>query len=91
MLVNLPKIEALEVSSSKGSIAFVLLFLGVAGIVAYLIIYKRHLCNFKTSRSRVQNVEHHELNQFSMNSEVDYNPPQAYDLDDSMSENKYNI
>jgi hypothetical protein len=91
----LPKDEALNVeqqsSSSKGSIAFVLLFLAIAGIVAYLIIFKRHLCNFKTTRKREPNLEHHELNQFSMNSEVDYNPPQAYDLDDSLNEEKYNI
>ena len=71
-------------SSAKGSISYVLLFLTVAGGAAYLIIYKRDkLCNFK-SRESIPTVEHHELGQYSMRSDVDYNPPQAYDMDDSI-------
>ena len=71
--------------SSKGSIAYVLVFLLAAGGAAYLIIYKRdQYCNFMT-RQKEPSLQHHELGQFSMRSDPDYNPPQAYNMDDSMS------
>jgi len=57
-----------------------------AGGAGYVIIFKRdQYCNFMT-RQKEPSLQHHELGQFSMRSDVDYNPPQAYNMDDSMSE-----